>query len=106
MELSSTGRADREHIRVSESHRDSRRANLAEWIRRLRAKVRKPLEADGFDVVEAQDHEEGWRIFQDGGARSFGSSEESVGGIVALRSLRSRGVNLLRTFSTSLRPFG
>ncbi len=33
----------------------------------LRTRAREQLEAEGFDVVEAQDHEEGWRIFQDGG---------------------------------------
>lgn len=37
---------------------------------------------------------------------NIGSSGESVGGIEALRSLRSRGVNVLRTPSTSFRPFG
>ena len=36
----------------------------------------------------------------------IGSSGESVGGIGALRTLRSRGVNVLRTSSTSFRPFG
>ncbi len=33
----------------------------------LRTRAREQLEAEGFDVVEAEDHEEGWRIFQAGG---------------------------------------
>ncbi len=33
----------------------------------LRTKAREQLEAEGFNVVEAEDHEERWRIFQDGG---------------------------------------
>ena len=33
----------------------------------LRTKAREQLEAEGFNVVESEDHEEGWRIFQAGG---------------------------------------
>ena len=34
---------------------------------RLRARAREPLEAEGFDVVEAESNEEAWEMYQAGG---------------------------------------